>query len=293
MVDWPELPLDDWRDTYETLHRWTQIVASVRKRLSPYMSEWWHVALYPSATSLTTGPIPCAGGAFELELDFVTHALRCRTSAGETRAFALRPRSVSSFCGEVAEILASIGVVDAIDDAPEEIDDPVPFRDDTTHASYERGAVERWWRIMTAVDTLFRRHHSPFRGKASPVQFFSGSFDLSYVRYSGAFKSAASDSSPVAEQIDAGFWPGGRGVPGPAFYSFPLPPLEAMASATIAPAAAHWDAKQGYFLLMYDDARGYESPEAAILEFLQSSYEAAADLAGWDRATLESPPAVG
>jgi len=179
-------------------------------------------------------------------------------------------------------------VQDAVDAIPEEMDDPIPFADDTLHASYDRAAVERWWRVVTDVGAVFRRHHSPFTGKASPVQFFTGSFDLSYVRISG--RTPGHDSTEE-QRIEAGFWPGGKLVAGAAFYSYPAPAVPEIATVNIRPAAARWDNQLGYFLLRYDDVRGSPAPETAILDFLQSTYEAAADVAGWDRSSLERSPA--
>jgi hypothetical protein len=289
---WPALPLDGWRDTYDTLHRWTQIVASAKKRLSPYMDEWWHEALQLSARGLTTGPIPYAGGAFEISLDFVDHLLRCDTSNGERRRLSLLPRSVAAFYEQVEDVLASIGIHSALDDLPEEIENPIAFREDVQNASYDRVAVERWWRTMTDVSVIFRSHHSSFRGKASPVQFFTGSFDLSYVRYSGLLKKASAerDAAMVEQRIESGFWPGGRQVAGAAFYSFPAPAEPNIGSIRIQPPAALCDSQQGYYLLMYDDVRTSESPAEAILAFLQSTYEASAGLARWDRQSLEQVP---
>jgi hypothetical protein len=289
---WPALPLDAWRDTYETLHRWSQMVASAKKRLCPFVDQWWHVALYPTARGLTSGPIPLPeGGVFDIACDFIAHELRIETGSGEQRILQLRPRSVAAFHAELTAMLASLGVWDAVDSTPEEIAEPIPFAQDTSHASYDRAAVDRWWRIMTKAGAAFRRHHSPFIGKASPVQFFTGSFDLSYVRFSGRLIGTGGDA--VEQQIGAGFWPGGAEVPGAAFYSNPAPAEPRLTEATVRPRRARYDPQAGYFLLMYDDVRTSESPETAILEFLQSTYEAAANLAQWNRASLERDPLTG
>jgi hypothetical protein len=285
---WPALPLGEWHETYDTLHLWTQMVGSVKKRLCPYVDQWWHLALHPTARGLTTGLVPSPTDMFDITFDFVSHELLLATTSGDRRGLSLSSRSVAEFHAELTAMLHSIGVQDAIDNAPEEVPNPIPFADDYTHASYDRAPVERWWRVITNTTLVFQKHRSSFIGKASPVQFFTGSFDLSYTRFSG--KSPKAGPEPEEQEIAAGFWPGDDKVPGAAFYSYPIPSEAALSSAANRPRAAHYDVTHGYFVLMYDDARSSQDPAQAISDFLQSSYEAAAAQAGWDRASLERQP---
>jgi hypothetical protein len=284
---WPALPLADWQETYTTLRLWAQIVAKVMGRLATPEDEWWHVALQPRTRGLASSLLPYERGSLEIAFDFVDHNLRLLTSEGDLKALPLMPRSVASFYAELLAALRALGVEVSIETAPEEGVSAVPFDRDEEHASYDRAAVERWWSVTMNVLLLLKQHQSLFRGRASPIHYFAESFDLNYVRYSGRRVPSADGGESSAEQIAAGFWPGGGAIDGAAFYAYASPEPSGIAGAAIRPSAATYDARVGEFILRYDDVRTSDSPETAIRDFLQSTYEAGATLAGWDRNALE------
>jgi len=290
---WPALPLEAWQDTYATVHRWTQIVGKVRLAQSPPVNHWWEVPLYISARGLTTSAIPYDLGIFEIEFDFLHHNLRIRTSQDQEKIIALAPRSVADFYREFMAALAGLGIAVKIWRMPVEIPNPIAFDRDTQHASYDREYVTRFWRILLAADSVFREFRSPFIGKNSPVHFFWGSFDLAVTRFSGRRAPEREGADSITreayshEVISAGFWPGGGEIKGPVFYAYAAPEPAGYGQSLVRPRKAFYHPQMKEFFLMYDDVRLDPSPRSAVLEFLQSTYEAGANLAKWDRAELE------
>lgn len=292
---WPKLPLDSWKDTYATLHMWTQIVGKVRLRLTPLVNHWWNVPLYVSARGLTTSRIPYGERSFEIWLDFLRHQLTLETSDGVIKGIPLVPRSVADFYQEFMKMLRSAGIEVKIWRMPVEIADPIAFDQDRVHASYDAAAVEKFWRILLSVDAVFHQFRSEFVGKSSPVHFFWGSFDLAVSRFSGrraperAGADAMTKEAYSHEVSSVGFWPGGGDIKDAAFYSYTVPEPEGFKSAPARPNAALYQKQLGEFLVMYEDVRGAQSPSATLLEFCQSTYEAGASLGHWDRGALERP----
>jgi hypothetical protein len=296
---WPELPSAAWKDTRDTLHLWTQVIGKVRLALSPWQNHSWHVALYVTARGLTTSPIPDGRRTFQIDLDFIDHVLWVRTSDGHYRQVMLRPMTVAEFYAEVMAALDQLGIDVAINTTPNEIADAVPFPEDTTHAAYDADYANRFWRVLLATSDVFTHFRTAFLGKVSPVHFFWGSFDLAVTRFSGrkapvhpgGVPSLPDDVAREAyshEVSSAGFWPGGGGpIDYPAFYSYAYPAPEGFAAAKARPAEAFFSKELGEFLLPYDAVRTARDPDAALMTFLQSTYDAAADLGKWDRASLE------
>jgi hypothetical protein len=290
---WPALPLDPWKPTYHNLHMWTQIVGKVRLELTPKTNHWWNVPLYVSARGLTTSPIPYAGGVFEIQFDFLDHQLLIDRSDGGHQALALQPKTVADFYAEFMAALRSLNIEVAIHPKPVEVPDPIPFAEDSAYSAYDADAAHRFWRILVSCDHVFKQFRARFLGKCSPVHFFWGSFDLAVTRFSGRRAPERPGADAITreayshEVISAGWWPGGSGVNGPAFYAYAAPEPAGLAQQRIqlAPAFYHPELKE--FILMYDDVRGAHAPEQALLDFLQSTYEAAANLAHWDRDALE------
>jgi hypothetical protein len=294
---WPELPLEAWKDTYATLHMWTQVVGKIRLALSPKLNHWWEVPLYVTSIGLTTSPIPYEGGIFEIQFDFIHHQLLIRTSQGAERVMALAPRTVADFYAEFMQCLGALDIHVKIWKMPVEISNPIPFDKDTEHASYDPEYANRFWRILVCADEIFKEFRSRFIGKSSPVHFFWGSFDLAVTRFSGRRAPAREGADPVTreayshEVISAGFWPGGGEIKGGAFYAYAAPEPAGFREAQVGPAGAFYDARVHEFFLMYDDVRKASSPRAALMEFLQSTYDAGANLGNWDRQELEKPAA--
>ena len=290
---WPALPFAEWKDTCATLHMWTQIVGKVRLELSPYLNHWWEVPLYVSARGLTTSAIPYSAGIFEVEFDFIEHVLRIETSAGETEVLELVPRSVADFYREFMASLKTLGIDVKIWTMPVEIPNPIRFDQDTVHASYDPVYAERFWRILVAVDTVFKEFRGRFMGKDSPVHFFWGSFDLAVTRFSGRRAPERPGADKVTKEAyshevsSVGWWPGGGDVANPAFYSYAAPEPAGFKDAPVKPAQASYSDQLKEFLLSYEDVRTAADPRAALLDFCQTTYEAAAKLANWDRADLE------
>jgi len=294
---WPELPLDAWKDTYATLHMWTQIVGKVRLALSPRLNHWWQVPLYVNSSGLTTSAIPYSGGIFEVQFDFIRHNLIIQTSRGSERVIALAPKSVADFYREFMASLQSVGINVKIWKMPVEIPNPIPFDQDVQHASYDPEYANRFWRILLTCDSIFKEFRCRFIGKSSPVHFFWGSFDMAVTRFSGrkAPERVGADSitreAYSHEVISAGFWPGSGDLKGAAFYAYAAPEPAGFPQAPVRPAQAFYHSDLHEFLLMYDDVRAAPSPKSALLDFLQSTYEAGANLAKWNRAELERPAA--
>jgi hypothetical protein len=289
--DWPALPLGEWENTYHTLHMWTQIVGKIRLTLAPLQNHWWNTALYVSARGLTTSSIPYRGRAFEIEFDFIQHRLEIRTSDGGARALPLYAKSVAAFYRELFSALHESGIDVAINTKPQEVPNPIALDHDETHTSYEPEYANRFWRILLSTDLVFQEFRARFVGKQSPVHFFWGSFDLCCTRFSGRpsppRKGVITSEAYSHECSSLGWWPGGGDVAGPAFYAYTAPEPPGYDRQPARPKGAFYQKKLHEYLLLYDDVRHTASPRDEILQFAQSTYEAGASLAGWDRASLE------
>jgi len=295
---WPALPLAEWKDTYATLHMWTQIVGKVRLALCANINHWWGTALYVTARGLTTSAIPYENGIFEVHFDFVSHALEIETSHGESRTFCLEPRTVAAFYQEFMDALRSLGIHVKVWGTPVEIPRPVRFELDERHASYDSDYAHRFWQVLASVEPVFQTFRAGFLGKASPVHFFWGSFDLAATRFSGRRAPTRPGADIIMkegyshEAISVGFWPGdGEVIKDAAFYAYAAPEPAGFKDSAVQPAKAFYSPEKNEFFLMYEDVRLSPSPEQALLDFCQSTYEAGANLAHWDRAELERPAA--
>ena len=294
---WPPLPLDEWEPTRATLHMWTQVVGKVRLALAPHINHWWEVPLYVTARGMTTSPIPYGDRVFEMEFDFLNHNLAILASDGNSKFIPLYARSVADFYREVMAVLAAMDIDVKIWPHPVEIPDPIPFPEDERHASYQREYVTRFHRILLQSDAIFKEFRGRFLGKASPVHFFWGSFDLAVTRFCGRRAPERKETDSITrdayshECSSAGFWPGSGDIKGAAFYSYTSPAPEGLSSYKVLPPEAYYHSQLGEFILMYDDVRRAPSPKAALLDFLQTTYEAGANLSKWDRAALEYPRA--
>ena len=293
---WPALPLADWKPTYETLHRYTQIVGKVRLALSPMLNHYWHVALYVTSRGLTTSPIAYGDRTFEIDFDFVAHELRIQTSDGERHERELGSQSVAEFYRELLATLHGLGIEVRLSDRVCEIPGAAEsLSDDRVHRTYDPRAVRRWFQVLVQADALLEEFRAGFSGKVSPVHFFWGSFDLAVTRFSGRIAPERPGADPVTresyrdEVISAGFWPGGGPFPEAAFYAYAAPVPQGLAQAKVRPAAARYDSSLGEFLLPYEAVRTSSNPRRAVLDFFESTYAAAADRAGWDRQALERP----
>ncbi|MGE5535464.1 MAG: DUF5996 family protein [Acidobacteriota bacterium] len=296
---WPELPYAAWKDTRDTLHLWTQIVGKIRLALTPWRNHSWHVTLYVTPRGLTTSPISHSGGSFSIDFDFIDHLLWLRTSDGRVRQMMLRPMPVAEFYAGLMAALGELGIVVRINRMPNEIPGAVPFDQDRVHSAYDPDYANRFWRVLLASHDVMAHFRTAFLGKVSPVHFFWGSFDLAVTRFSGRTAPRHPGGVPnlpdqVAQEAyshevsSAGFWPGGGGpVEYAAFYSYAYPAPEGFSAARVRPAQAMWSNELGEFLLAYDAVRTAQDPDATLMEFLQSTYEAAADLGKWNRAALE------
>jgi hypothetical protein len=272
---------------------WTQVVGKVRLALTPLINHWWEVALYVNARGLTTSAIPYGDRIFEVEFDFIDHQLIVQTSWGSSKTLALRPQSVAAFYAEFMSALHALGIDVKIWSMPVEVPTPVAFEKDTQHASYDPEYAHRFWRVLILCENVFQEFRAGFIGKSSPIHFFWGSFDLCVTRFSGRRAPERPGADFVTreayshEVISAGFWPGGGGVDGPAFYAYAAPEPAGFAAQPVQPPAAFYHPQMKEFVLMYDDVRRAPSPRQALLSFLQSTYEAGANLAHWDRKELE------
>ena len=298
LIPWPELPTAAWRDTCATVQLWTQIAGKIRLTRSPWLNHSWHVALYVTPRGLTTSPIPDGTRTFQIDFDFIDHALRISASDGAQRQFALAGQSVASFYAAVMAALNELGIVVAIDEMPNELPEPIRFSQDTVHASYDGDAVRRFLQILVNCDHVFKQFRTGFLGKASPVHFFWGSFDLAVTRFSGRraprhpggvpnLPDAVAHEAYSHEVSSAGFWPGGGAIDYPAFYSYAYPEPAGFRATKVKPDATFFGEALGEFILPYDAVRTAADPDKALLDFLQSTYEAAAISAKWDRDALE------
>jgi hypothetical protein len=297
-VRWPELPLSAWRETCATLQMWTQIIGKIRLARTPWLNHSWHVTLYVTTSGLTTSPIPDALGSFQIDLDLVADQLRISTSEGASRQFALAGQSVATFYGAIMTALAELGIHVSIDEMPNEVPDPIPFSQDNKHASYDSDAVRRFFRILVSADQVLKQFRTGFIGKASPVHFFWGSFDLAVTRFSGRraprhpggvphLSDAVTCEAYSHEVSSAGFWPGSGAIDYPAFYSYAYPEPAGFRTARVQPETAFFSEAVGEFILPYDAVRMAADPDNVLLQFLQTTYEAAANSAKWDRGALE------
>jgi len=297
---WPELSYAAWSDTRSTLHLWTQIVGKIRLAQTPWLNHSWHVALYLTARGFTTSPIPFAPHAVELQFDFIDHTLLISVSDGRSRRIALRPQTVADFYAAVIGSLAELGFAVAINEYPCEIAGAVPFSQDRVHCAYDAAYAQRFWRILLQSDRVLKHFRTGFIGKSSPVHFFWGSFDLAVTRFSGRRAPPFAGKVPGLsggvmreayshEVSSAGFWPGGNGIDYAAFYSYAYPQPPLFKESPIRPAAGFFSETLSEFLLPYEAVRSAADPDATLLAFLESTYEAAARSAHWDRAALECP----
>jgi hypothetical protein len=297
---WPALSYPEWKDTLATLHLWTQVVGKVRLMRTPWLNHSWHVVLYVTARGITTSPIPDGERTFEVCFDFIDHELDIVTSDGRVETMVLRPMTVSSFYREFMSRLSRLGISVRIHPVPNEIPDGIRFDQDETHASYDAGQANRFWCALWHVDRVFKRFRTRFQGKSSPVHFFWGGFDLALTRFSGRTAPKHPGGIPnmpdwVAQEAyshevaSAGFWPGADFHPEAVFYAYAYPEPPGYPKAEVRPAGARYDQELREYLLPYEDVRRTPDPEATLLDFLQSAYEAAANLAQWDRAALDRP----
>ncbi len=300
---WPEIPYLQWRDTCDTLHLWTQIVGKVRLARAPWLNHSWHIPLYVSSKGLTTSPIPNGERSFEIEFDFNRHVLNIDVSDGSHRGVELRPRTVANFYAAVMQALADLDIEVKIREQPCEIAGAVPFSQDDVHGAYDAEYAHRFWRALVQSDRVLKQFRTGFLGKASPVHFFWGSFDLAVTRFSGRTAPRFTGKAPgLADAVmqeayshevsSAGFWPGGNGIDYAAYYSYASPAPQGFRQCPVQPKGALFSEQLGEFLLPYDAVRTAADPDAALLAFLQSTYEAAANSGGWDRAALERAPGV-
>jgi hypothetical protein len=296
---WPELSYANWRETALTLQLWAQIAGKVRLALTPWLNHGWQVPLYVTARGLGTSPIPAGGEILEIEFDFVSHRFLACTSRGDAGELALEPQTVADFYRRVLDLLKSIGVAVAIREMPNEVPNPIRFSQDRTHAAYDPVAAHRFWRALLQADRVFKLFRTGFLGKASPVHFFWGSFDLAVTRFSGrpaplhpggvpGLPAAVAREAYSHEVSSAGFWPGNDAFPQAAFYSYTYPEPAGFRDWPVTP-GAHFDKGLGEFILPYETVRNATEPDALLLDFLSATYAAAAETGGWDRAALEGP----
>jgi len=294
-AEWPALPFEEWRETRETLHRWTQIVGKIRMALTPLVNHWWNVPLYVTARGLTTSKMPCSGGrTLDIEFDFVAHVLHFRVSDGGAHDIPLGPRSVADLYCEIFGVLALLGIPCTIWTMPVEIPDETRALDsDHDHRHYDYDAVERFWQVLERCDGVFNEFRSRFVGKCSPVHFFWGSFDLAVTRFSGRVAPARADADAITREAyshevsSVGFWPGDDRLELPSFYNYASPEPQGFRTARVSPSPTYYNEALGGFYLHYDDVRNAADPAATLLEYCQSTYEAAANAGKWDREGLE------
>jgi len=295
---WPVLPYSEWKDTCATLHMWTQIVGKIRLVLTPWTNHSWHVVFYVTSRGLTTSPIPSQSKQFQIDFDFLDHQLLISTTAGERKQFALEPQTVADFYSKTLRALQDLGIDVRISKIPNELPEPMPFDQDTKHSAYDPEYAQRFWQVLTQEDKVMKDFRARFIGKVSPVHFFWGSFDLAVTRFSGRKAPQHPGGVPHLpdwvtreayshEVSSAGFWPGNDQAPNALFYSYAYPEPAGFKEAKVKPQEAFYSAEMREFFLPYDDVRKAQSPESALLDFFQSTYEAAATCANWNRTELE------
>jgi len=292
---WPALPYEEWKDTLDTLHMWTQVVGKTKLELAPFLNEWWEVGFSVTARGLTSGTIPFGQQVFQVDFDFLDHRLDVLVSDGATRSLPLQPRSVADFYQAFMGALDELGIAVRINPVPVEVDAPIPFAEDTVHAAYDPESVNRWWRVLVQVARLLETYRTPFVGKSSPVLFWWGSFDLCETRFSGRpapprewparWMALAADQ----EAATCGFWPGNVKLHAPAFFAYTFPEPPGCREAVIQPDAASYHLDLSEFILPYEAVRTSPNPDQILLDFFQSTYTVGATLGGWDRTALERP----
>lgn len=293
---WPELPWSAWSETAGTLHMWTQIVGKTRLALTPLQNHWWNVPLYVTACGLSTSAMACGDDVLDIEFDFLQHQLRMRLGSGKNESLALRPKSVADFYREYRQCLDALGVSVKIWPMPVEVQNPIRFDLDAMHKSYDPEYAQRFWQVLVRSEKVFRAWAPSFMGKVSPVHFFWGSFDLCVTRFSGRVAPPREGADSIQQEaysrevISAGFWPGNGGFDAAAFYCYAAPVPAGLSEKKILPSAATWDKNLGEYIFKYDDVLRQASPEAAVLEFIENAYCAAADSAKWDRDLLDRHP---
>ena len=297
---WPDIPFEPWRESCATLHLWTQVVGKYRLARTPWINHSWHATFYVTSRGLTTSLIPAGAESVQFDFDFIDHQLVGSLTDGSKGSIALEPMTVAEFYNRFLAITDELGVQAKIHGAPNEVADPIPFEKDTVHASYDAGAVNRFWRALVQIDRVFKDFRTGFLGKVSPVHLFWGSFDLAVTRFSGrtaplhpggipALPDAVTREAYSHEVSSAGFWPGGGPVDYPAFYSYAYPAPEGFSTQSVTPGEAFFDEKAGEFILPYSAVRSATDPEQTLLRFLESTYDAAARLGKWDRVSLDCP----
>jgi hypothetical protein len=296
--EWPAIPLSEWRDTCDALHLYTQIVGKIRLRSSPWQNHYWHCTLFLTARGLATPTLAQGNRCFQIEFDFISNRLRIHASAGDSGGFTLEPQSVARFYERVMAELDRLGLSVAIDRKPNEVADAIPFHLDTEGRPWDAGRAAAYWRALLQAERIFRCFRADFLGKCSPVHYFWGAPDLAVTRFSGRrapphpggvpnLPDRVTRESYSHEVASCGFWPGGDPYPEPAFYAYAYPEPAAYAQARVSPAAAFYSEQLREFILPYEAVRRARSPEKVLLEFLRTSYGAAADLGQWNRAELE------
>jgi hypothetical protein len=294
---WPALPLAEWKETAKTLHMWTQVVGKVRLALSPWTNHSWHVTLYLTARGLTTSPIPFRDRVLEIRFDFVSHELRLLTSDGRLKTIPLRAQTVAQFYRGLMEALRDLGIEVHINTTPNEVDPAIPFEQNETDSAYDPEYANRFWRVLLQSDRVFKEFRSEFCGKCSPVHFFWGSFDLAVTRFSGRrapqhpggvphLPDAITREAYSHEVSSLGFWPGNEMMPEPIFYSYAYPEPRGFSEAKVQPSSASYNSQLKEFVLPYEEVRKAESPDATLLQFARTTYDASSTLGNWDRAAL-------
>jgi hypothetical protein len=296
-ANWPGLPFEEWRETYATLHMWTQVVGKVRLALEPHLNHWWQVPLYLTSRGLTTSPVPYGLKTFQIDFDFIEHRLVIETGDGDAREVELAPRTVADFYGEFMSDMRELGLDVKIWTTPVEVENPIPFERDETHKSYVPEQANRFWRALAQADRVLKAFRSGFLGKCSPVHFFWGSFDLAVTRFSGRRAPQHPGAPGIPDSVtreayshevsSAGFWPGGAALPEPIFYAYAYPEPEGFKDFVVGPERAYYNTDFKEFVLPYEAVRASDDPDRDLLRFLQDTYEAAATLGKWDRASLE------
>lgn len=294
---WPALPYSEWKDTCKTLHMWTQIVGKIRLSLTPWTNHSWHVTLYVTARGLTTSPMFFGARVLQIDFDFIDHVLRLQTGEGIKKNIRLAPKSVAAFYREVMDALRELGVTLEINTTPNEVDPAIPFEENEKDSAYDPAYANRFWRALLQSDRVFKEFRSEFCGKCSPVHFFWGAVDLAVTRFSGRrapqhpggvphLPDAIAREAYSHEVSSLGFWPGNDMMPEPIFYSYAYPEPRGFSEAKVQPAQASYNPQLKEFVLRYEDVRTAESPDAMLLDFARSTYDAASTLGNWDRAAL-------